>query len=268
MNSVKFLQAYHAKRDFSITPEPTNGGTSTDTLQFVIQKHWASSLHYDFRLELNGVMKSSPIPKGPSYDSSFKRTAIRVNDHPIAYSSFEGIIPGKQYGAGKVIIWDKGYCKPFDDPNNNYAKGNLKFELFGLKVHVKWVLEYIKNQNNDKQGYLLLIKEKNSLAKSTQDFSLVDGYPDSVKEYPFPQLSQPTNFITAEKSAKKNNAQQVTRDISQKAIKADLPEQLKPQLATLAEKIPADTKRYITEIKFDGYRLLVQIKQGGIKLFT
>ena len=115
---------------------------------------------------------------------------------------------------------------------------------------------------------MLLIKEKNSLAKSTQDFSLVDGYPDSVKEYPFPQLSQPTNFITSEKSAKKNNAQQVTKDISQKAIKADLPEQLKPQLATLAEKIPADTKRYITEIKFDGYRLLVQIKQGGIKLFT
>lgn len=276
MNSVKSLQSYHAKRDFSITPEPADGGTSTETLQFVIQKHWASSLHYDFRLELNGVMKSWAIPKGPSYDASVKRMAMHVEDHPIAYSSFEGIIPAKQYGAGKVIIWDKGYWNPLGDPNADYAKGNLKFELFGLKLHGKWVLVRIKNQNNSKQEPWLLIKEKDALAKPAQEFSVVDGYPDSVKEYPFPQVSLPAKVITteknteinAEKNTKINNAQPMTEYILKKAIKADLPEHLKPQLASLAEKIPADTKRYITEIKFDGYRLLVQIKLGEIKFFT
>lgn len=264
MNSEKKLQIYQAKRNFSITPEPQEGGASSEALRFVIQKHWASSLHYDFRLELNGVMKSWAIPKGPSYDFSVKRMAMHVEDHPIAYASFEGTIPAKQYGAGKVIIWDKGYWNPLGDPNTDYAKGNLKFELLGLKLHGKWVLVRMKDKTNGKQEPWLLIKEKDSLAKSIEEFSVVDAYPDSVKKYPFPQYNSPAKYA----HIKINNEQLKTEDILKKAIKANQPERLKPQLASLAEKIPTDTQHWITEIKFDGYRLLVRIKQGDIKFFT
>ena len=140
MDSANHLQSYKSKRNFAVTPEPAEGGSASEQLQFVIQKHWASSLHYDFRLELNGVMKSWAIPKGPSFDPAVKRMAVHVEDHPIAYASFEGIIPAKQYGAGKVIIWDKGYWRPLGDANINYANGNLKFELNGIKLSGKFLI--------------------------------------------------------------------------------------------------------------------------------
>ena len=264
MDSHLSLQAYQSKRNFSISPEPATGGDSLQALQFVIQKHWASSLHYDFRLELNGVMKSWAVPKGPSYDPAIKRMAIHVEDHPIAYSSFEGTIPAKQYGAGKVIIWDKGYWRPLGEPNAGYARGELKFELIGLKLHGKWVLVRMKNNNNAKQEPWLLIKEKDSLAKSNQEFSVVNDYPDSVNELPLPEYRLP------QKASAANLTPEIpkTAEILKKAIKADLPNELKPQLATLTEKIPTDTTNWLTEIKFDGYRLLIQINAGEIKFFT
>ena len=124
MASSDKLGRYQAKRNFSITTEPADGGEPSNTLSFVIQKHWASSLHYDFRLELDGTMKSWAVPKGPSYDPHDKRMAVHVEDHPIAYSSFEGTIPAKQYGAGKVIIWDKGTWHPVGDPHQGYKGGS------------------------------------------------------------------------------------------------------------------------------------------------
>ena len=130
----KLLDSYKSKRNFDITPEPADGGVQMNGLQFVIQKHWASSLHYDFRLEFNGVMKSWAIPKGPSYDPKVKRMAMQVEDHPLAYASFQGTIPPKQYGSGKVIIWDKGIWEPLGDPAADFASGNLKFELKGIKL--------------------------------------------------------------------------------------------------------------------------------------
>ena len=128
------LKTYRAKRNFSITSEPAEGGeTVQGTLQFVVQKHWASRLHYDFRLELNGSMKSWAVPKGPSYDPADKRMAVHVEDHPISYNQFEGTIPEKQYGAGKVIIWDKGTWLPIGDAAQAYRDGKLKFELRGRR---------------------------------------------------------------------------------------------------------------------------------------
>ena len=159
------LKPYQSKRDFSITSEPAEGGEEGQgALTFVIQKHWASRLHYDLRLEWDGTMKSWAVPKGPSYDSHDKRMAVHVEDHPIAYSSFEGTIPEKQYGAGKVIIWDRGSWQPLGDPRAGYEAGNLKFELHGHKMHGRWVLIRMKGRG-EKQAPWLLIKEKNAFAR-------------------------------------------------------------------------------------------------------
>ena len=259
MKSSDLLESYKSKRNFANTPEPAEGGNRADKLQFVIQKHWASSLHYDFRLELNGVMKSWAIPKGPSYDPTVKRMAVHVEDHPIAYASFEGTIPPKQYGAGKVIIWDKGSWQPLGDPDKDYASGNLKFVLKGIKLHGKWVLVRIKGKS-EKQEPWLLIKEKDSLAKSSEDFSIVDEYPDSVSELPFPEIT----------TSNQNGSEiaDSTEEILIEASKADLPDLLKPQLATLSDgKIGAATN-WIVEIKFDGYRLLTKIDNEEIRFFT
>src|SRR5690349_16344049 len=151
------LKAYRDKRNFDITPEPAGGGEpGADAPVFVIQKHWATRLHYDFRLELDGVMKSWAIPKGPSLDPKKKRMAVHVEDHPISYNSFEGQIPEKQYGAGKVIIWDKGVWMPIGNPNKGYRDGHLTFELVGHKLQGQWALIRMKLKNQKKESWLLI----------------------------------------------------------------------------------------------------------------
>src|SRR5690554_3619977 len=144
------LAPYRAKRNFSITPEPdapllraTEKKTERHgraAAQFVVQKHWARRLHYDFRLEIAGTMKSWAVPKGPSLDPAVKRMAVHVEDHPIAYNDFEGTIPPGQYGAGKVIIWDRGHWRSNEDPVQAYESGKLKFELHGSKLRGRWAL--------------------------------------------------------------------------------------------------------------------------------
>src|SRR5678816_3004649 len=136
------LELYRKKRNFKTTPEPAGrvGERRAHALSFVIQKHAASHLHYDFRLELNGVLLSWAVPKGPSLDPADKRLAMHVEDHPIEYGGFEGIIPEKQYGAGTVMLWDRGTWQPLGDPVEGYRKGNLKFTLDGEKLHGGWAL--------------------------------------------------------------------------------------------------------------------------------
>jgi len=231
------LKHYKSKRNFAITSEPAEGGQSGEALTFVIQKHWASRLHYDFRLELGGTMKSWAVPKGPSYDPKDKRMAVHVEDHPIAYASFEGTIPEKQYGAGKVIIWDKGTWEPVDDPHEGYDKGNLKFELHGHKMHGKWALIRMKGQG-EKQEPWLLVKEKDTLARPAAEFSVVDELPDSVNALPAP------------------------------GERVALPASLSPELATLVDKPPSSPEDWIFEIKFDGYRLLARVEGKDVRLFT
>ena len=256
------LKVYKAKRNFAITSEPAEGGAAgVGALSFVIQKHWASRLHYDFRLELDGTMKSWAVPKGPSYDTKDKRMAVHVEDHPISYSDFEGTIPEKQYGAGKVIIWDKGTWAPLGDPREGYESGNLKFELHGHKMHGKWVLVRMKGKG-EKQEPWLLIKEKDDYARPGAEFSVVDEMPDSVKALPMPGAAKA-------RGKARNKAKPAARGTAPpEAVKADLPATLSPELATLVDNPPSTPEDWIFEIKFDGYRLLARVEGKQVKLFT
>src|SRR6185312_8644456 len=180
MRNADSLKAYHAKRDFSVTPEPAGsaGGRSASSdnskaLSFVVQKHWATRLHYDLRLELEGTMKSWAVPKGPSFDPNDKRMAVHVEDHPVSYNTFEGEIPPGQYGAGKVIVWDKGSWIPLENPHQGYRDGKLKFELHGHKLHGHWALVRMRKPE-EKQDAWLLIKEKDQYARPSSEYSVVD----------------------------------------------------------------------------------------------
>ena len=249
------LKTYRAKRNFAITPEPAGGDEAPgEALSFVIQKHWASRLHYDFRLELDGTMKSWAVPKGPSYDTHDKRMAVQVEDHPMSYSSFEGTIPEKQYGAGKVIIWDKGTWQPqaaTPDARKALAAGELKFTLHGHKMHGKWVLVRMKgkgDRRSEKQPAWLLIKEKDDYARPAVEFSVVDEFPDSVKDKAMPKRKKSASPPAAPA--------------------AKLPASLSPQLATLVDAPPLDAHDWIFELKFDGYRILARCDGKQVALIT
>ncbi|MEO6354490.1 MAG: non-homologous end-joining DNA ligase, partial [Burkholderiaceae bacterium] len=271
------LTAYKAKRDFSKTSEPEDGGSANQSARaFVVQKHWASHLHYDFRLEFDGAMWSWAVPKGPSYDPKDKRMAVQVEDHPIAYNDFEGEIPAKQYGAGKVIIWDRGTWQPLDalDPQQGYLDGNLKFALHGTKLRGNWALIRIKDRSgkqSEKQPPWLLIKEKDGYARPAVEYSVVDEMPDSVAHLPPPAAAR------MESGAAKDGQQARPKAAVAKpgamampvgAVKADLPASLAPQLATLVDRPPSDSAEWLYEIKYDGYRMLARLQGRKIALHT
>ncbi|MBV8635402.1 MAG: DNA ligase D [Burkholderiaceae bacterium] len=269
------LQAYKAKRDFSITPEPSaRGKASRGAHAFVIQKHWATRLHYDFRIELDGVMKSWAIPKGPSLDPRDKRMAVHVEDHPISYNGFEGEIPAKQYGAGKVIVWDNGTWEPLGDPHEAYRAGHLRFSLHGHKLAGNWALIRMRPQGEKKEAWLL-VKEKDEYARPAKEFSVIDELPDSVLEKSGSARTSKaaSNRKTAKTTQGNKNSAAVKgtprhAGMPDMAKKADLPERLSPQLATLADQAPEDDEAWQYEIKFDGYRLLTRIDSQSQRLFT
>ncbi|HSU82747.1 MAG TPA: DNA polymerase ligase N-terminal domain-containing protein, partial [Thermoanaerobaculia bacterium] len=164
------LQEYKKKRSFRDTPEPEGTVKKSAGNSFVIQKHAATRLHYDFRLEMEGVLRSWAVPKGPSLDPGEKRLAVHVEDHPIDYGDFEGIIPKGQYGGGTVLLWDRGTWTPEGDPVAAYKKGSLKFRLDGEKLHGRWVLVRMgaRNQEGEHENWLL-IKEKDDTAVPGSD---------------------------------------------------------------------------------------------------
>jgi len=174
------LAPYYGKRDFKVTSEPQGGKASTGALSFVVQKHAASRLHYDFRLELDGTLKSWAVPKGPSLDPGDKRMAVHVEDHPIDYGGFEGTIPKGQYGAGEVIVWDNGTWEPVGDARAGYRAGKLKFRLDGKKLHGGWTLVRMHGREGERQEPWLLIKEKDDAARPSAEYSVVDAEPKSV----------------------------------------------------------------------------------------
>jgi bifunctional non-homologous end joining protein LigD len=253
------LNAYRSKRDFAKTPEPAESGRAVaGRLGFVVQKHWASSLHYDFRLELDGTMKSWAVPKGPSFDPNVKRMAVEVEDHPLAYADFEGTVPAKQYGAGKVIVWDAGTWRPLHDARQGVRDGNLKFELHGHKLHGRWVLVRMKG-SGEKQVPWLLIKEKDAYARTSAEYSVVDELPASVKSRE--SLSRAATSSEVDPTSPNHG-------LPAEAVPSALPNWLSPQLATLVAGPPPDTAEWLYEIKFDGYRMMVRNEASGARLLT
>ena len=266
MSEKSALKTYRDKRNFDATPEPAEGGEADEGARsFVVQKHWATRLHYDFRLELEGTMKSWAVPKGPSYDPNDKRMAMPTEDHPIAYNRFEGTIPAGNYGAGKVIIWDKGTWIPLEDPHKGYRDGKLKFELRGHKLHGRWTLVRTRGRDDRGRDPWLLIKERDDFARPVAEFSLVDEMPDSVKD-----LADRPEAVAAPVSAKAAPAAPAssTSGPPEGARKAALPDTLQPELAVLVDEPPKDTEDWIFEIKFDGYRMLARVENGDIQLVT
>lgn len=258
---AKPLQEYQRKRDFNATPEPAGTRSRRQpahALQYCIQKHDASHLHYDFRVELDGTLKSWAIPKGPSLDPKVRRLAIHVEDHPLDYADFEGHIPEGHYGAGDVIVWDRGVWEPEGDPRSAYAKGKLRFRLQGEKLAGVWNL--FRTHLAGKKEQWMLVKSDDDQARSESEYSIVEAQPDSV-------LSERTLLPRRAKvpaMPTKRAASPRSRPASAK--NAALPDHLQPQLATLVDAPPAGDWHY--EVKFDGYRILARIEGADVRLFT
>lgn len=263
------LARYNAKRDFSKTTEPAGvvhrraAGEADGALQFVVQKHWAYRLHYDFRLELDGVMLSWAVPKGPSYDPKVKSMAIHVEDHPVSYNTFEGTIPQGEYGAGTVIVWDRGTWEPVGDARLGLADGKIVFRLHGQKLAGLWELVRISKPGEKKQDQWMLFKKRgDAWARPGTEYDVISALPDSVVEQPLGPIEEREPRDAGIPGPIGEDGPHATKVGRSKR----LPAKLEPQLATLVSSVPAGD--WIIEPKFDGYRLLARIDGAGVRLFT
>jgi bifunctional non-homologous end joining protein LigD len=278
------LESYRRKRRFQRTPEPEGAQPPAEAgRRFVVQKHAARRLHYDLRLELDGVLKSWAVPKGPCLDPYEKRLAVQVEDHPLEYGAFEGTIPAGEYGAGTVLLWDRGTWAMLDeseDARQMYAEGKLKIRLEGEKLRGGWMLVRMNPKPGESAINWLLIKERDEHARSLADYDVLESQPESVEsggsiaEVQRAQKrawsSTSGELIIAKTPAEALSSKPVKRRRrieTAGAIRATMPPFVEPQLATLALKAP-EGPRWIHEIKLDGYRVLCRIDEGRIRLFT
>ncbi|HLH87140.1 MAG TPA: DNA ligase D [Xanthobacteraceae bacterium] len=283
------LRAYHAKRKFSATPEPRGRAGRRVGHRFVIQKHDATRLHYDFRLELDGVMKSWAVTRGPSLVPGDKRLAVAVEDHPIEYNTFEGTIPKGQYGGGTVMIWDRGSWEPEGDPHVGLKKGRLDFTLDGEKLHGAWHLVRMRGRPGEKRENWLLIKARDDAARGERDPDILEAEPDSVvsgrsldeianaKRGRVWQSNRNANGkaqAAKPKSAAARPAKRAKKGTKSKRARSKdadagdpLPDFMPPSLATLSAEAPSG-KGWVHEIKFDGYRIEARLDHGEVRLLT
>ncbi|TCU10082.1 DNA ligase D [Rhizobium sullae] len=269
------LEAYEAKRNFGATPEPRGAKGRSQGNSFVIQKHDATRLHYDFRLEMDGVLKSWAVTRGPSLNPEDKRLAVHVEDHPLSYGDFEGIIPKGQYGGGTVIVWDRGTWTPLGDPKKAYRKGHIEFELDGEKLKGRWHLVRMHGQPGEKHENWLLIKGDDTEARHDGK-DILKQRPESAKTGRRIEevAKNPTDTWNSKPkgggeavAAKTKKAGRQIHDWPKGARKAAMPDFVEPTLAKLKAKPPAGDG-WIHEIKFDGYRLQIRIENGEVKMLT
>jgi len=300
------LQTYRAKRRFDVTPEPRGKTRRGKGNTYVIQKHAATRLHYDLRLELDGVMKSWAVTRGPSLDPGEKRLAVHVEDHPIEYNQFEGTIPKDQYGGGTVMIWDRGSWGPEGDPQAAYKKGHLSFRLDGDKLQGTFHLVRMRKRAGETRENWLLIKGHDDSARGSRDPDILEEKPLSiVSGRSMDEIAKAQGAVWHSNRSAKENAAQLkksngkTRTASARgttrvrakapakakvkkakgkrgkddtesvpgARHASLPKFVPPCLATLSEAAPRDPG-WLHEIKFDGYRMQARIDHGRVALLT
>jgi bifunctional non-homologous end joining protein LigD len=298
---LRKLSTYRQKRDFEKTPEPSGKTAVAPSAQrrFVIQKHDATRLHYDLRLEFDGVFKSWAVTKGPSLDPHDKRLAVEVEDHPLDYGDFEGTIPEGQYGGGTVMLWDRGTWES-EDPERGFQKGDLKFTLHGDKLHGSWVLVRMRHdRTGGKRTNWLLIKHRDEYASESDDIlgedkSVASGR--AMAEIADGKGRAPKPFMLAKGAKAKADAvwqsnrveepkgrtvrpapgaalkrgtgakTKATTATNAKKVSA-MPDFVAPQLCTPVERPPA-ADGWCHEIKFDGYRVQLRVEDGEATLKT
>jgi bifunctional non-homologous end joining protein LigD len=248
------LETYRAMRDFAASPEPKGRKARKRGDSFVVQKHAARRLHYDLRLELDGVLKSWAVTRGPSLVAGEKRLAVEVEDHPLDYGGFEGEIPEGSYGAGRVIVWDRGRWAPVGDPAKGLAKGHLEFTLEGEKLGGRWHLARMARKPREKRDNWLLIKADDEFARPPDAPDILVERPDSV-------------LSGAEIGPRPPAAARRARGPRKAAAADPFPGFVPPQLATLRPSAPTGAA-WVHEIKFDGYRVEPQIRDGAARLLT
>ncbi len=297
------LKEYRRKRDFTKTAEPRSSTTKKGWL-YVIQKHAASHLHYDFRLQLGNVLLSWAVPKGPSLDPSQKRLAVHVEDHPVDYGGFEGTIPEGEYGGGTVMLWDRGHWAPAGEAEGGgekaarkaYEQGRLKFTLYGKKLRGNWMLVRRGGGKDRDERNWFLFKERDNEARDADEYDITTEEPLSVKTgrdlddiasrskkvWHSNKDAKKVTKTTKKKSAvAKSTARPKARAKRKttkrgRSAKADdvsgarrgrLPRFVKPQLATLTDEPPEGTE-WLHEMKFDGYRMLCRVDSGDVKFIS
>ncbi len=259
------LNEYRKKRDFQRTNEP-GGGDARSRAEgiFIVQKHDASKLHYDFRLEHNGVLLSWAVPKGPSVNPADKRLAVHVEDHPVEYASFEGVIPADEYGGGAVIVWDRGTWIPKGDAAEGYRKGHLSFRLNGCRLAGSWSL--IRPGSAEDERHWLLLKRDDAEARQDQ---VTEQYHRSVlSARTLDQVRRENEAEEDEGEAREQNARASTPvSALRHATQTAFPTKPSPQKARLREIAPL-SEDWLCEVKFDGYRLFALLENGKIKMLT
>jgi bifunctional non-homologous end joining protein LigD len=277
------LETYRKKRNFAATAEPKGAPAPVaDSNIFVVQKHDATRLHYDFRLALDGVLKSWAVTRGPSLDPSEKRLAVAVEDHPLEYADFEGTIAKGEYGGGSVIVWDNGTWIPLGDAHRGLKKGHLEFELHGRKLNGRWHLVKMHGKPAEKRENWLLIKGDDEFARPADATDILEERPESINtgrtidelEGEPPGWSSKTGKIEtpggsadSPSDGAKPSAGALDPSAIEGASESPMPGFVEPMLATLS-KTPPSGERWLHEIKFDGYRLQAHIEDGKVTLWT
>jgi bifunctional non-homologous end joining protein LigD len=267
------LGLYKKKRDFTKTPEPgpspRHVPKTREGLRFCVQKHDATRLHYDFRLELDGVLKSWAVTKGPSINPADKRLAVRTEDHPFSYRDFEGTIPEKQYGGGTVMLWDEGTWTPLSDPHAGLKKGRLSFELSGQRLKGRWALVRMRKPDEKRESWLLIKEKDEESATGTKAEDFLDRHLVSIKTgATMEDIAGGRKKAVKKKAAPANAGGPAVQPLkTAQSLKSLIGAYRQVQLATLVTE-PPHGDEWVHEVKLDGYRILCFVSSGAVAIIT